>query len=238
MRKSAAILVLSALLGIQGGALRAQQSPPAMPPPQGGQVTADSSYQVTSGDLVSVTVFPADEYSREVTVQPDGKIELPLLGAVLVKGLTSQEISRLLENRYAHFVANPRITVNLRRYAGRKLAILGDVRSPGYYEFHDGMKLLELVSMAGGITDYAKAAKTRILRVGVDQPETVQVNLQAALDGKFDRNVRLLPNDIVFVPKGRFTQNAQWTNNNILPWLSVMTTISSIIILVHTTTGN
>ena len=196
-----------------------------------------ATYQISAGDVVSINVFPVDEYSREVTVQPDGKIELPLIGGLLVKGLTAKELQALLESKFARFVAGPKVTVNVRHFSGRRVAIIGEVRGAGYYEYRDGMKLLELLSMAGGLSDFAKASKTRILRTGGAVPESIGVNLAQVLDGRLERNPPMAPGDIVVVPKGRITQNVIWINTNILPWISMMTLVSSVILLVHSNTG-
>ncbi|MFA6317931.1 MAG: polysaccharide biosynthesis/export family protein [Elusimicrobiota bacterium] len=186
---------------------------------------------VGPGDVVSIVVFPVTEYSREVTVQPDGKIELPLIGAFLVKGMNSKEIQSLLESRYAKFVAGPKITVNVRRFTGRRVAILGQVGAPGYYEYRDGMKLLELVSLAGGVRDLAKPSKTVILRQAEGQPRVVAVNLAAILRGELDRNVELLPGDTIDVPKAGYTRSAEWMTVNILPWLSLAGLAATLMLL-------
>jgi polysaccharide export outer membrane protein len=194
-------------------------------------------YRMGAGDVVSITVFPVDEYSRETTVQPDGMIELSLIGGVLVKGLTSKELQLLLEQKYVKFVSNPKVSVSVRRFSGRRVAIIGEIRSPGYYEYRDGMKLLELVSLAGGLTDLAKPTKVRILRMGDPNTPSFLVDVQAILDGETSRNPLMASGDTVYIPKGKNTKNVMWINANILPWLSLMTLISSVILLVHSNTG-
>lgn len=238
-------LFLAGLLSLQAGnwtAAFAQNTPPPAPmapalPALSAQAEDAKVYRMGAGDVVSITVYPVDEYSRETTVQPDGMIELSLLGAVLVKGLTSRELQLLLEQKYTKFVANPKVTVSVRRFSGRRVAIIGEIRSPGYYEYRDGMKLLELVSLAGGLTDLAKPTKTRILRMGDPNAPSFIVDVQAILNGETSRNPLMASGDTVYVPKGRITRNALWVNANILPWLSLMTLISSVILLVHGNTG-
>lgn len=210
-----------------GGAswLLAQTKAPALDP--------TASVTISAGDVVAITVFPVEEYSKEVTVQPDGMIELPLIGAILAKGLTAKELQRLLESKYVRFVANPKVTVNVRRFSGRRVAIIGEVHAAGYYEYRDGMRILELVSLAGGLGDNAKASKTRILRQETGGSR-VTVDLGAVLEGQADQNVALSPGDTIFVPKGRNTKNVMWMTANVLPWLSLMTLISSMILIAKT----
>ncbi|MBI4677724.1 MAG: polysaccharide biosynthesis/export family protein [Elusimicrobia bacterium] len=192
---------------------------------------AESNIPVGPGDVVSIGVFPVQEYSREVTVQPDGKVELPLIGALQIKGMNSRDIQTLLEAKYARFVANPKITVNIRRYSGRRVAIIGQISSPGYYEFRDGMKLLELVSLAGGPRDLAKPSKTVLLRQAGGRPQALDVNLAAVLRGEFDRNLELMPGDTVVIPKAAYTKSAEWMAINVLPWLALSASLATLVVL-------
>lgn len=187
------------------------------------------TYRIGSGDAVSIVVFPVTEYSKETTVGPDGNIELQLLGLIPVKGLNALELQSYLEERYRRFVSNPKITVNVRRFVGRRVAILGEIKTGGYFEYREGLKILDLLSMAGGLTDIAKPSKTKIIRQGEDKP--VRVNLRAVLAGDPKANITLAPGDTVFVPKGRLVQNTQWVNSNILPWATFFSLIASIVIL-------
>lgn len=192
-------------------------------------VKEPKSIKINPGDVVSIAVFPVEEYSREVTVQPDGKIELQLIGSIMVKGLTSNQLQDLLQQKYSRFVSNPQVTVNVRRFAGRRVAIIGEIRSPGYYEYREGMRILELISTAGGLTENAKASKLRILRPGGtgDADNTVYVNFKAVLAGKMDRDVAMAPGDTVYVPKRGITAGAAWINNNILPWTALISLVGS-----------
>jgi len=190
----------------------------------------DKAYLISPGDIVSIVVFPVAEYSREVTVQPDGKIELPLIGSLLVKGLTSRELQDLLRERYGKYVANPQVTVNVRHFAGRRVAIIGEVRTPGYYEYRDGMKLLELVSQVGGTTEFAATTRVRILRA--DSPRKgITVDLKEVLEGRLDRDPLLLPGDTVYVPKQRFAMSASWITGTVYPWATLATLIATLVIL-------
>ena len=215
------------------GPVVARAAEGAKPPALGTDRPEDRINPVGPGDVVAIQVYPVEEYSREVTVQPDGKIELPLIGSLLVKGLTAREIAELLEARYARFVANPKVTVNIRRFSGRRVAILGEVRTPGFYEYRDGMRILEVLSLAGGLTDLAKPSATRVIRPSASgaELETIGLNLDAILRGKDRRNPVVMQGDTIFVPKGKMTQRAQWVNTNILPWITIITLMSSLAIL-------
>src|SRR5208282_518740 len=139
---------------------------------------------ISAGDTLSISVMPVEEYSRELTVAPDGRIEMPLIGSLLVKGLTTTELQDILQKKYARYIANPQVSINVKHFSGRRVAIIGDVRSPGYFEYRDGMGLLELVSIATGFNDFAKTSEIWILRRGPDgKNRSFLVNFSKVLHG-------------------------------------------------------
>ena len=185
--------------------------------------------RIRAGDSISITVYPAEEYNREVSVQPDGKIELSLIGSMSVVGLTAKELQDLLESKYAKYVDSPKVTVATRHFAGRKVAIIGEIKGPGFYEYRDGMKLLELVSMAGGLGDNARATRVGILRDGA--AEGTHFNFQAVLEGQLSRDLVLLPGDTIYIPKTALNKKSTWIANNILPYLSLAGLVASLTLL-------
>jgi polysaccharide export outer membrane protein len=128
-------------------------------------------------------------------------------------------------------VAGPKITVNIRRYSGRRVAIIGQINQAGYFEYRDGMRLLELVSLAGGPRDLAKPSKTVVLRQAGGQAQAINVNLAAILRGEFDRNLELVPGDTVVIPKGAGTKSAEWMAINVLPWLALTASLATLMVL-------
>lgn len=197
--------------------------------PLSDKIDAATNPRITPGDVVAITVYPAEEYNREVTVQPDGRIELALIGSLMVKDLTARELQDLLEVRYSKYVDNPRVTIAIRHFAGRRVAIFGEVHSSGFFEYRDGMKLLELIAMAGGFTDNARTTRIGILRAGA--PEGTTFNFQVVLDGELSRDLPLQPGDTIYVPKTPVNKKATWMTNNILPWLSLAALCASLALL-------
>ena len=212
--------------GLEPLALAADKAPAKA---ASGTPTDAKNPRIAAGDVVSITVYPAEEYNREVTVQPDGKIELGLIGSMTVMGLTAKELQDLLESKYSKYVDTPKVTVATRHFAGRKVAIIGEIRGPGFYEYRDGMKLLELVSMAGGLSDNARSTRIGILREGA--AEGTNFNFQAVLDGQLSRDMTLLPGDTIYVPKTPLNRRSTWLGNNILPWLSFGALLTSLALL-------
>lgn len=186
----------------------------------------DKEYTVEAGDVINVNVFPAQEFSKEVTVQPDGSIEIPMLGAMRVQGMKTSELEKLLTSKFARYVSNPSITLNIRKFSSSRVAIIGQARSTGYYEYREGMRLLDLIAQAGGEQDYAEGKKVRIFRkVKADGDKVVeqviQADLAGVMAGEMDKNIPLAAGDIVYIPRKRYSTAARWITDNIVPWATL-----------------
>ncbi len=195
---------------------------------QGISLVAPGAHYISPGDVISVNVFPAEEFSKEVTVQPDGSIEIPLLGSVKVQGMKAEDLQNMLTAKFSKYVSNPSITVNVRKFSSYRVAIIGQVRSPGYFEYRDGMKLLELVAQSGGLQDYARTGDLRVFRSvkGADgslKEEVFEARLDEVFDGEMDKNIALKPGDVVYVPRKKFASTTKWLSDNLLPWLMLGT---------------
>ena len=185
-------------------------------------------YYITAGDVISINVQPADEFSREVTVQPDGTIEVPLLGPIKAAGMMPSDLEKILTAKFAKYVSNPTIKISVRQFSSNRVAIIGQSLGSGYYEYREGMRLLDLVAQAGGTSDYAHASKIRIYRkqVGEDGKITeivVPADLAAVYSGKMDKNILLASGDIVYVPRTRFSAATKWIGESFMPWATLLT---------------
>lgn len=189
---------------------------------------SEKEYFIESGDIININVFPAEEFSKEVTVQPDGTVDIPLIGPVLARGIKSEDLEKMLTAKFSKYVANPSVTVNVRKFSSNKVAVIGQINSPGYYEYREGMRLLDLVAQAAGPQDYAKGAKVRIYRriPGADGKTTEQVlkaDMAAVFEGKMENNIVLMNGDIVYIPRKSYSTAAKWITDNFVPWATLFT---------------
>jgi polysaccharide export outer membrane protein len=163
------------------------------------------AYRVGPGDLLELKVFQVDELSQTVRVTEDGSITLPLLGRVLVEGLTQegvvQKLTGLLQAKY---VKNPQVTIFIKEYKNQQVAVIGAVEKAGNYELVGRKNLLQIISMAGGFSENA-ADEIFILREGPDgATSTVAIDLKDLLvNGNQKLNVPIEPNDVINVPVDR-----------------------------------
>ncbi len=186
----------------------------------------EKEYFIDSGDVLSVNVFPAEEFSKEVTVQPDGTVDIPLIGPVSARGLKGEDLEKILTAKFSKYVANPSVTINVRKFASNRVAVIGEIRSPGYYEYREGMRLLDLVAQASGPQDYARTAKVRIYRRvpgpdGKFADQVLKADLSSVLEGDMSKNVTLMNGDIVYIPRKAYSSAAKWITDNIVPWATL-----------------
>jgi len=184
-------------------ALEAYPSSAVVPPPPPAFLEPGrSDYRIGRQDLLEISVFGVDELDQTVRVADDGSISMPLLGRLVVAGLTKGEleglIARLLGEAYVH---DPQVTVFIKEYESRMVAVSGAVKKPGTYEMLGEKTLLEMISMAGGLdTDlgreiiiFRRAESGATERIGVDLEQLVY-----AADPALNHVVR--PGDIIYVP--------------------------------------
>jgi len=188
----------------------------------------EKEYFIESGDIINVDVLPAEEFSKEVTVQPDGTIDIPLIGSVRARGLKAEDLEKMLTAKFSKYVASPSVTVNVRKFSSNKVAVIGQINSPGYYEYREGMRLLDLIAQAAGPQDYARGAKVRIYRRvpgpdGKITEEVLKADMEAVFAGKMDKNVVLMNGDIVYVPRKPYSSAAKWITDNFVPWATLFT---------------
>ncbi len=163
------------------------------------------AYRIGPGDLLELKVFQVDELSQTVRVSEDGSITLPLLGRVMVEGLTQegvvQKLTALLQAKY---VKNPQVTIFIKEYKNQQVAVIGAVEKAGSYELVGRKNLLQIISMAGGFSETA-GNEVFILREGPDGvTSTVAIDLKDLLvNGNQKLNIPIEPNDVINVPVDR-----------------------------------
>lgn len=171
-------------------------------PPVSVLTRGGSDYRIGRQDLLEIHVFDLKELDQTVRVADDGSITLPLLGRLQVAGLTKGElettIATLLEQR---FVRNPQVTIFVKEYESKKVAVSGAVKKPDTYEMLGEKSLLEMISLAGGL-DQNLGKEIIIFRAQEDGPtQRISIDLDKLVyEADPSLNVPVLPGDIVYVP--------------------------------------
>lgn len=161
-----------------------------------------SGYRIGDDDVLTINVWHEPEVSRNVSVRPDGKISLPLLGDVQAAGLTPIELQNQLEARFSKYLTDPVVSVIVTEIRSQRINVLGQVLRPGTYPLIPPMGVLDAVANAGGLKEFAKPGKIYILRtLPSGQRERIKFHYKDVLKGKRGSNdVLLQARDTVVVP--------------------------------------
>jgi len=168
---------------------------------------APADQAVGPEDLLEISVFEVPELTRTVRVSEKGAISLPLIGEVVVVGLTARQVEiRLREVLAEKYVADPQVTVLVKEHASRKVSVLGAVGKPGVYEMLGPRTLLQVLSQAGGLTPQVGGELYVIRRTnGNGRMETrTAIDVQRLITHKDAAlNIAIEAGDIVSVPIDR-----------------------------------
>lgn len=127
------------------------------------QQTADE-YVIAPGDMVGVRVFNQENMSTRARVRSDGKVALPFLGDVELRGKTPAAVSRELGVRFKEYVVSPIVTVSLEETQPTAVSVLGEVVHPGNYTLDASSGVLQALAAAGGFSDYASRDAIYVVR--------------------------------------------------------------------------
>lgn len=169
-------------------------------------------YQIGPKDLLEIKVFELPELNQTVRVSEDGSITLPLIGKVMINGLTKDAVERkiasLLEEKY---VKNAQVQVFIKEYQSKVVSVIGAVEKPGLYELVGRQTLLQIISRAGGFSSYPgreAGNEIVIIRQGSSgRTARLTIDLEALLiNGNHKLNIPLMPGDIISVPVDKVIQ--------------------------------
>ena len=168
----------------------------------GEEADLPSDYVIGAEDVLGILVWREPEMSGDATVRSDGMITLPLVGDLQATGLRPEELARKIEALSAVYLTEPNVTVVARQINSRKAFITGEVTIPGGYSLSGPLTVMQLIALAGGLTEWADEQHIKIMRVGDDGRTTaIEFNYEWIRKGKrLDQNILLKPGDTLVVP--------------------------------------
>lgn len=202
----ALIVIRNGILAVSALVLAActvMPSSETMPPAS--EIEAEA-YEIGVGDTVAVHVWRNPELGQSIVVRPDGYISLPLMGDVKAEGKRPEALASEITSALAEYIRSPEVTVMVtnpvsKEYRNR-IRITGQVNSPQSVAFQPGITVLDLVLMAGGLTDFASDGRAILTRVIKGEYQTYGLDLGAMLrDGDMSSNHLLQPGDVISVPR-------------------------------------
>jgi polysaccharide export outer membrane protein len=158
---------------------------------------ATAEYRIGPDDQLGVSLWDNRDVDLVVSVRPDGKISLPLVGEVQAGGLSVNELTTNLTAAYRRFVEQAHVTVMVKEIKSRTVYFVGGVAKPGPYQLTQELTLLQAISVAGGVTASADLESAFVLRA----KEKIPVDFVKLLQhGDISQNVALAPGDTIVVP--------------------------------------
>jgi len=175
---------------------------PAGPEAGGIKGYSADDYQIGSGDTLQISVWKEPDVSvPSVVVRPDGKITVPLIKEVEVVGLTPRQVEAMITQGLSKYITDPNVTVVLATINSKRIYVIGAVKKEGTLVYNYGMTVMQALSEAGGLTDYARRRKIYILRSESGREYRLDFNYEEVIRGeRADQNVVLLPGDTVVIP--------------------------------------
>jgi polysaccharide export outer membrane protein len=179
------------------GAMLAAATAHAQPPASG---VCPGAYVIGLEDVLDVAVWGNPDLTRTVPVRPDGKISLPLLNDITAAGLSPMELRDALTGALTEYMPQPSVSVVVREIHSVKVSVIGEVKTAGRYELKDRATVLDVLAMAGGVTEFAARNRIVILRQGATGTERIPVPYDKLTAKSRATNVCVRPGDVVFVP--------------------------------------
>jgi polysaccharide biosynthesis/export protein len=158
------------------------------------------------GDSLRVWVWRHEDLTMDVTIAPDGAISYPLVGRLVVAGLTYDQLVGKLQEAIDTYYVDAQVSVNITAVTNQKVVIIGEVATPQVLQITNEMSLLEALTRTGGINPDARTTNVLVVRGGMDSPTLFTVDVDAIFGrGDFSQMVYLQRGDIVYVPAKTIT---------------------------------
>ena len=164
-------------------------------------VTQD--YFLGPEDVLDITVWKNADLSKQVTVRPDGRISLPLIGDITAVGKTAAQLSGDISAKLKEYKENPSVSIMVKEVNSYVIYVLGEVLKPGKYPLKSKTTLLQALTIASGLTPNAARNKIVVFRFAKDGGGRIKMKASyddIVLRDGTDQDIELKPGDQIVVP--------------------------------------
>ncbi len=203
-------LGIAMVLNAAEGRPLSPQSPAAAParqsqeqrPRESARASSDE-YLIGAGDVLQISVWKEPDASvPAVVVRQDGMITVPLLKDVAVGGRTPRQVEKTIVEGLSKYINEPNVTVVLAASNSKKVYVIGAVNKEGPLPYTYRMTVLQALSEAGGLTEFAKRKKIYIIRTENDRDYRLDFNYDEVVKGeRMDQNIVMTPGDTLIIPQ-------------------------------------
>ena len=168
----------------------------------------DYEYTLGVGDIITVDAFQVEELRQfKARIEGQGAVALPLIGQVRLAGKTVSEAEALLAQRLGEYLHDPKVSLFIDEYRSQEITVAGEVNNPGIYPLSRPRSLVEMLTLAGGLTEdagYKLNVQIRELdpETGQIAPQSLLVDLRDLVDNdQVQKALVLRGGDSIYVPK-------------------------------------
>ena len=163
-----------------------------------------ADYFISTGDLLEVFVWRNAELTVTVPVRPDGRISTPLVEDMVAAGKTPSQLARDLEGVLGEYIRSPEVNVIVTSQGpANQVQVIGQVANPQALPYRDGLRLLDVLVAAGGLTQFAAGNRATLSREINGQQIECEIRAASLTGGDLSQNVRVFPGDVFIVPETR-----------------------------------
>lgn len=158
-------------------------------------------YLIQPNDVLQITVYKEPNLSGKALVRPDGRISSPLVQDMQAAGMTPAQLRDKIEKSLKEYLEFPIVTVTVEAIQGYRVYVLGKVAKSGEIVKEGRINVLEALSLAGGLLEFADTANIVIIRNSGEDSTLYRFNYPEVIKGRnFSQNMLLKSGDVVVVP--------------------------------------
>jgi len=200
IRRRYCVMALALCLGLPAVAQQTGDKPQtAIIPADVKNLTPE--YRIGPEDVLEINVWKEEALKKEVLVRPDGGIAFPLAGDMQAAGKTARELQQEITQRLEKFMADPVVSVAVLKVVGNKIYVIGRVNKAGEFITGRYVDVLQVLSMAGGLTPFASENDIKVLRKENGKDVVFPFRYSDVKKGNnLEQNIILKGGDVVVVP--------------------------------------
>lgn len=169
-------------------------------------------YTLHVGDVIVLNYRYTPEFNQTVTVQPDGYINVNVVGSVNVVGRSVEEVRAQIVKQASSRLNKPELTITLQQFEHPYVVVAGEVEHPGKFDMRENLTALQAVMLAGGFKDSARDTHVLLFRkINADQAEVRKLDLHdVKKNADLERDIELEPGDMLLVTRNKMEHLARF----------------------------
>jgi polysaccharide biosynthesis/export protein len=162
-------------------------------------------YTLHTGDVMVLNYRYTPEFNQTVTVQPDGSVNLNIVGNVRVAGLSVDQVQQRIVSLASVRLNHPELTITLQQFEQPYFVVAGEVDHPGKFDLRDNLTALQAIMLAGGFKDSARDTQVILFRrINADEAEVHKLDLHnIKKNSDLERDTELEPGDMLLVTRNK-----------------------------------